>query len=170
MDDDYTEKLNNLKSLEEQRQTLEEEKYSADVELDKQRIALDEKQRAYDALMREHESAREKEAQLMGDKAALDLSLRTIHIEKKNTHEIVARKQREKDKDLRNLKRAELQQKVAEDNLAHQKMIYDKVKGSLDSAPKDDGTQFNKRKELQKEVEQVKRTLAQQVRFQAKGT
>ena len=39
----------------------------------------------------------------------------------------------------------------------------DKVKGSLDSAPKDDGTLFNKRKELQKDVEQTKRALSQQV-------
>lgn len=52
---------------------------------------------------------------------------------------------------------------VAEDNLAHQRMIMDKVKGSLDGAPKDDGTLFNKRKELQKDVEQTKRALSQQV-------
>jgi len=96
-------------------------------------------------------------------RAALDLSLRTIMIEKKSQHEIVARKQREKDKDLRSLKRAELQLKVAEDNLAHQSMISEKVKGNLDAAPKDDGTLFNKRKELQKEVEQTKRALSQQV-------
>lgn len=74
LDEEYTEKLESLHQLEEQRQTLEEEKYSADIELDKQRMALDEKQRAYDALMREHEMAREKEAQLMGDKYDLFLS------------------------------------------------------------------------------------------------
>lgn len=64
----FTQRLDELRSLEEQRQNLEEEKFSADAELDKQRMALDEKQQAYDALMREHEYAREKEAQLMGDK------------------------------------------------------------------------------------------------------
>lgn len=96
-------------------------------------------------------------------RAALDLSLRTIMIEKKSQHEVAARKQREKDKDLRSLKRAELQLKVAEDNLAHQKMISEKAKGLLDSTPKDDGTQANKKKELQKEVEQTKRALSQQV-------
>ena len=96
-------------------------------------------------------------------RAALDLSLRTILIEKKSQHEIAARKQREKDKDLRSLKRAELQAKVAEDNLSHQKMIYEKVKGSLDSAPKDDGTLLKKRMDLQKDVEQTKRALSQQV-------
>ena len=76
----------------------------------------------------------------------------------------MARKQREKDKDLRNLKRAELQLKVAEDNLNHQRLILDKIHGTMDSAPKDDGSLFNKRKDLQKEVEQTKRALSQQVR------
>ena len=68
LDEEYNDKLELLSTLETQRKSLEEEKYSADTELDKQRMALDEKQRAYDALMREHEYAREKEAQLMGDK------------------------------------------------------------------------------------------------------
>ena len=65
-------------------------------------------------------------------RAALDLSLRTIQVEKKSQHEIVARKQREKDKDVRNLKKVELQLKVAEDNLAHQRLIYDKVNQDTD--------------------------------------
>lgn len=98
----------------------------------------------------------------------MDLSLRTIMVEKKNQHEVVARKQREKDKDLRNLKRAELQVKVAEDNLTHQKMIQEKVKASLETAPKDDGSLFNKRKDLQKDVEQTKRALSQQVCMRSK--
>lgn len=93
----------------------------------------------------------------------MDLSLKTIVAERKNQHEVVARKQREKDKDLRNLKRVELQLKVAEDNLAHQKLIHEKVKGSMETAPKDDGSLFNRRKELQKDVEQTKRALSQQV-------
>jgi len=65
------EKLELLHSLENQRTNLEGEKFSADSELDQQRLALDEKQKAYDSLMREHEYAREKEAQLMGDKYAI---------------------------------------------------------------------------------------------------
>ena len=53
--------------------------------------------------------------------------------------------------------------RVAEDSLGHIKSIYDKVKGQVDSAPRDDGTLLEKRKELQREVDVTKRTLAQQV-------
>ena len=64
----------------------------------------------------------------------------------------------------RNLKKDELQFKVASDALEQVKLVYAKVKSQLDIAPKDDGTLFQKRKELQKEVDLAKKTLAQQVR------
>ena len=53
--------------------------------------------------------------------------------------------------------------KVAEDSVAHVRSVYDKVKAQVDSAPRDDGTLLEKRKELQREVDVTKRTLAQQV-------
>lgn len=52
--------------------------------------------------------------------------------------------------------------KVAEDSVAHVRSVYDKVKAQVDSAPRDDGTLLEKRKELQREVDVTKRTLAQQ--------
>lgn len=63
----------------------------------------------------------------------------------------------------RALKKSELQLKVAEESLSHVKSIHDKVKGQVDSRPRDDGTLMEKRKELQREVIATKRTLAQQV-------
>lgn len=70
---------------------------------------------------------------------------------------------REKDRDIRNLKKAELQSKVADESLNHTKLIHEKIKSQVDSLPKDDGTLNKKREELQKEVEQTKRALATQV-------
>ena len=61
----------------------------------------------------------------------MDLNLRHINLEKKNMQDQYARKLREKDKDLRNLKKAELQLKVAEDGLNHNRQVYDKVKGQV---------------------------------------
>lgn len=92
----------------------------------------------------------------------MDLNLRHINLEKKTTHDVHSRKVREKDRDLRNLKKAELQARVAEDNLNHQKSIHDKVKGQTDAQPKDDGSLLHKRQDLTREVEQTKRALSQQ--------
>ena len=63
----------------------------------------------------------------------------------------------------RALKKSELQMKVAEDSVVHVRLVYDKVKAQVDSAPRDDGTLLEKRKELQREVDVTKRTLTQQV-------
>lgn len=97
-------------------------------------------------------------------RATLDMSLRHIHLEKKNLHDVHSRKSREKDRDLRNMKKSELHFKVAEEGLVHTKSIHEKVKSQLDSLPKDDGTLMKKREELTKEVDYTKRALAQQVR------
>ena len=91
------------------------------------------------------------------------MSLRHIQLEKKNAHDGHSWKSREKDKDLRNLKKMELQQKVAEESLAHTKTIHEKVKSQVDGMPKDDGSLQKKKDDLAKEVEQTKRALATQV-------
>ncbi len=64
-------------------------------------------------------------------RATLDLNLRHVNLEKKNLHDSHSRKLREKDRELRNLKKAELQFKVAEDNLTHTQQVHDKVKGNV---------------------------------------
>lgn len=61
-------------------------------------------------------------------RAALDLNLRHSQLDKKTGHDTLTRKQREKDRDLRRLKKLEQQLKVANDSLAHQQQIYDKIK------------------------------------------
>lgn len=161
-DEEYRELAEAAKLVEVRRKALEEEKLEADAELDRQRSLLDQRTRELDMLTKDFEMAREREAVLMGDRATLDMNLRHIHMEKKNQHDSHSRKSREKDRDLRNLKKAELQLKVAEEGLHHTKSVYDKLKGQVNALPRDDDTQQKKREDLQKEVEQTKRALAQQ--------
>ncbi|XP_070559070.1 coiled-coil domain-containing protein 146-like [Ptychodera flava] len=157
----YTELKTALDDVEGKRTTLEDDKFDMDTELDKQRSKVDSQQREFDGQMKEYEYAKEREAVYQGDRATLDLSLRHIHLEKKNQHDLHARKLRERDRDLRNLKKTELQLKVAQENLAHTQSVFDKVKSQADAAPKDDAL-LDKRKELQREVDNTKRMLAQQ--------
>ena len=64
-------------------------------------------------------------------RATLDLNLRHISLEKKNNHDVHARKMREKERDLRNLKKAELQLRVADESLNHTKLIHEKIKSQV---------------------------------------
>jgi hypothetical protein len=52
-------------------------------------------------------------------------------LEKKNQHETHARRTREKDRDLKTLKKAELQHKVAEENLIHTRSVNEKTKAQV---------------------------------------
>lgn len=151
-----------LQRLESKRLYLEEEKTDLSEALDRQRHLFESKEREVDMLAKEFELAKERQAEFLGDRGTLDLNLKHAAVEKKSNHDIHARKMREKERDLKSLKKSELQMRVAEDSLGHIKSIYDKVKGQVDSAPRDDGTLLEKRKELQREVDVTKRTLAQQ--------
>ncbi|KAL4226619.1 hypothetical protein ACF0H5_014602 [Mactra antiquata] len=162
MEAEYQELLTEKKNIENKFRQLGEEKFDMDNDVEKQKASLNEKDREMEHLQKDYEYAKDREAVLMGDRATLDLNLRHIHLEKKNAHDVHSRKLREKDRDLRNLKKAELQAKVAEETLNHTKLIHEKIKGQVDSLPKDDGTLHKKREELQKEVEQTKRALATQ--------
>lgn len=161
-DQEYKNLVEAVKAMENRRRALEEEKMEAEAELDRQRSLLDQRSRELDMLTKDFELAKEKEAVLMGDRATLDMNLRHIFLEKKIQHDAHSRKMREKDRDVRNLKKAELQLRVAEEGLNHTKTVYDKLRGQVSSMPRDDETQQKKREELQKEVEQTKRALAQQ--------
>lgn len=159
---DLADIMSSLRGIQGKQTNLEQEKFELDAEVDKQAATLNDREGEYQVLMKDYEYAKEREAVLMGDRATLDLNLRHINLEKKTTHDQHMRKSREKDRDLRNLKRAELHLRVAEDNLNHTAQISEKVKGQVDAQPKDDGTLLQKRTELQREVEQTKRGLAQQ--------
>ncbi|XP_041349849.1 coiled-coil domain-containing protein 146-like [Gigantopelta aegis] len=160
---------NNLEGLqdeakhhEEKFSHLDEEKFMMDSELDRQRSKLNDSEREFSVLLKKYEMEKDREASLMADRAGVDLNLRHINLEKKNQHDILSRKNREKDRDMRNLKKAELLLKVAEETLNHTKSVYDKIQSQVDSMPRDDGTLAKKKADLQREVEQAKRALKQQ--------
>uniref|UniRef100_F6ZCC7 Cilia- and flagella-associated protein 58 central coiled coil domain-containing protein n=1 Tax=Ciona intestinalis TaxID=7719 RepID=F6ZCC7_CIOIN len=151
-----------MKMIEGKRVRIEEEKREVEDELDFQRSILEGKEREYDKLMKDFDFEKEREAVLLGDRASLDLSLRHTQLEKKTGHDTLTRKQREKDRDLRQLKKLEQQLKVTSDALSHQQTIYDKVKDQSLLFPKDDGSLYEKRKQLQAEVDEAKRKHGQQ--------
>lgn len=64
-------------------------------------------------------------------RGTIEMGLRHIMLEKKNQHEAHARRTREKDRDLKTLKKAELQVKVAEENLLHTRSVNEKTKSQV---------------------------------------
>lgn len=59
------------------------------------------------------------------------MNVRHIVMEKKNQHDTHSRKSREKERDIRMLKKSELQLKVAEESLNQLQSVYEKLKAQV---------------------------------------
>lgn len=66
----------------------------------------------------------------------MELNLRHIAAEKKLAQEMYTRKNRDKDRELRALKKSELQLKNAKDAVLHSQQVYAKVKSTASVACK----------------------------------
>lgn len=152
----------NLKQTENKTKKILEEKEDVMRELEGKRTLLENKEQESNHLTTLLEFSKENEAVALGERAALDLNLRHAMIEKQTQHDALTRRQKEKDRDMRNIKKLELQLKSANDALIYTQSLYEKIKAEINTFPKDDGSLLEKRKELRKEVETLKRQFAQQ--------
>ncbi|KAM6202824.1 coiled-coil domain-containing protein 146 [Rhynchocyon petersi] len=154
-----------LKKVETKIKSILEEKEDIIKEVEEKRALLEVKEREYNQLVKLSELTRENEAASLTERGILDLNLRNCLIDKQNHHDELARKQREKERDFRNLKKMELLLKVSSDALAQTQAMHQRLMLEKEAFPKDDTTLSERRRELHKEVEVAKRNLAQQKVF-----
>ncbi|XP_046879129.1 coiled-coil domain-containing protein 146 [Hypomesus transpacificus] len=140
---------------------LEEERREVMRELDGRRTLLEAADREHNMLLKEQDMNKEKEALLMGQRGVQELNLSHISVERKNVHDSHSRKLRERDRQIRGLKKMEQQLKLANDTLAHTQVLYNKTKCERDALPRGDSN-LQRRLELQKEVETLKQKLIHQ--------
>ncbi|KAM6984793.1 coiled-coil domain-containing protein 146 [Aplochiton taeniatus] len=141
--------------------SLEEERKEVMREVENRRSYLESAEREHSQLQKEQEMNKERETILMGQRGMLDINLGHCLVERKNVQENLACKLREKERQLRSLKKTEMQLKLAYDTLAHTTLLHDKTKAQRDGIPQGEDS-LQKRKELQKEVENQKKNLLHQ--------
>ncbi|XP_030163678.1 coiled-coil domain-containing protein 146 isoform X2 [Lynx canadensis] len=157
------EELNDfLKKVETKINSIMEEKEDVIKEVEGKRALLEIKEREYNQLVKLSELTRENEATSLTERGILDLNLRNCLIDKQNYHDELSRKQREKERDFRNLRKMELLLKVSCDALTQTQALHQRLLLEIEAIPKDDSTLSERRRELHKEVEVAKRNLAQQ--------
>ncbi|XP_010635255.1 coiled-coil domain-containing protein 146 isoform X3 [Fukomys damarensis] len=153
---------NSLKKVESKVSALVEEKEDVMKEVEGKRALREMKEREYNQLVKLLELTRESEASSLTERGVLDLSLRNSLIDKQNYHDELSHKQREKERDFRNLKKMELLLKVSWDALSQTQALHQRLLLEMDAIPKDNSVLSERRRELHKEVEVAKRNLAQQ--------
>ncbi|XP_047276624.1 coiled-coil domain-containing protein 146 isoform X7 [Homo sapiens] len=151
-----------LKKVENKVSAIVDEKENVIKEVEGKRALLEIKEREHNQLVKLLELARENEATSLTERGILDLNLRNSLIDKQNYHDELSRKQREKERDFRNLRKMELLLKVSWDALRQTQALHQRLLLEMEAIPKDDSTLSERRRELHKEVEVAKRNLAQQ--------
>uniref|UniRef100_UPI00398EE4B2 coiled-coil domain-containing protein 146 isoform X2 n=1 Tax=Pristiophorus japonicus TaxID=55135 RepID=UPI00398EE4B2 len=159
---EYNEVLNSVRQIENKCKMIEDEKMEVMKELDEKRVSLDIKEQDYNQLVKIAEFGKEDESALMGERATLDLQLRYIQTDKKILSDTVVLKQREKDRELRKMKKKDKQLKISIDSLAYVELIYERIKSQVESLP-NGGALLERRNELESEVKSLKRKLADQL-------
>ncbi|XP_029418217.1 coiled-coil domain-containing protein 146 isoform X2 [Nannospalax galili] len=151
-----------LKKFENKVNAVVEEKDDVIKEVESKRALLEVREQEYNQLNKLLELTKENEASSLAERGILDLNLRNCLIDKQNYHDELSRKQREKERDFRNLKKTELLLKVSCDALTQTQALHQSLLLEIEAIPKDDLLLPERRKELQKEVEVAKRNLTQQ--------
>ncbi|XP_048195801.1 coiled-coil domain-containing protein 146 [Perognathus longimembris pacificus] len=151
-----------LKKIESKLSSIVEEKENTIKEVESKRTLLEFKEREYGQLIKQAELARENEASLLSKRAFLDINLRNSLVDKQNYHDELSRKQREKERGFRNLKKMERLLKVSADELTQTQAMYKRLLLERDAICEDTARLHERRRELQKEVEIAKRNLVQQ--------
>ncbi|OBS63895.1 hypothetical protein A6R68_07566, partial [Neotoma lepida] len=162
LEQEFKELNESLKKLENKVNALVEEKDDVMKEVEGKRALLEVKEREYNQLLKLLELTKENEASSLAERGILDLNLRNCLIDKQNYHDELSRKQREKERDFRNLKKTELLLKVSLDALTQTQALNQRLLLEIEAIPKDDLLLPERRRDLQKEVELAKRNLVQQ--------
>ncbi|XP_073891789.1 coiled-coil domain-containing protein 146 isoform X13 [Macaca fascicularis] len=157
-----------LKKVENKVSAIVEEKENVIKEVEGKRALLEIKEREHNQLVKLLELARENEATSLTERGILDLNLRNSLIDKQNYHDELSRKQREKERDFRNLRKMELLLKVSWDALTqtqamHQRLLLEKIISEMESKLVEQ--QLAEENKLLKEQENMKELVFNLVRM-----
>ncbi|XP_061107475.1 coiled-coil domain-containing protein 146 isoform X2 [Conger conger] len=144
--------------LQAKKEALEEERKEVLSELEKRRVELEAAERDQSTLLKDRDVVQEKEAILMGQRAMLDINISHFNMEKKSSQDHLMRNLKEKDRQLHSLRHVEMKLKMVTDSLGDTQFQHNKVKSQRDAMPPRDEA-LQRRNELQKEVEHLRRNL-----------
>lgn len=127
---------------------------------EEEKIKLERNQQNENKMTHDLLAERDRTHELQIDLASLELQIKHAVQEKKREHEIMSRKQRELDREMRNCKRKETQLKIAQDSLESTQHLFNNAKEVVDLP--NPNVLLNQRTQLRGEVEVARRKLANQ--------
>ncbi|NXL80348.1 CC146 protein, partial [Leptocoma aspasia] len=151
-----------LKATEKRTEEILQEKEDVMKELDERQTLIQKNERECITLTKLLEINAEKELAILSDRQILENNLNKCVLENKKQQDILSHHQTQKDKELKSLKKLELQLKGIWDSLEGDKAKHKRLKSEAESNSKNNAVLLERRQELQEEIETVKRGLAEQ--------
>ncbi|NXD23325.1 CC146 protein, partial [Spelaeornis formosus] len=160
---DQLEELNRtLKATEKRTEEILQEKEDVMKELDERQTLIQKNERECITLTKLLEINAEKELAVLSDRQILENNLNKCIFENKKQQDILSHHQTQKDKELKSLKKIELQLKGIWDSLEGDKAKHRRLKTEAEINSKNNAVLLERRQELQEEIETIKRGLAEQ--------
>ncbi|XP_071280081.1 coiled-coil domain-containing protein 146 isoform X2 [Agelaius tricolor] len=160
---DQIEELNStLKATEKRTEEILQEKKDVMKEMDERQSLIQKNERQCNNLTKLLEINAEKEFAILSDRQILENNLDKCVSENKNQQDILSHHQTKKDKELKSLKKLELQLKSIWDSLEADKATHKRLKSEAEINSKNNAALLERRQELQDEIETIKRDLAEQ--------
>ncbi|XP_066038919.1 coiled-coil domain-containing protein 146 [Chamaea fasciata] len=151
-----------LKATEKRTEEILQEKEDVMKELDERQTLIQKNERECIALTKLLEINAEKELAVLSDRQVLENNLNKCLLENKKQHDILSHHQTQKEKELKSLKKIELQLKEIWDSLEGDKAKHKRLKSKAEINSKNNAALLETRQELQEEIETIKRGLAEQ--------
>eukprot|EP00106_Octopus_bimaculoides_P005868 XP_014773310.1 PREDICTED: coiled-coil domain-containing protein 146-like [Octopus bimaculoides] len=164
---EFDECFETLRSLESISLERDKEKQNLVESLQKTSLSKLEIEKNIYALKSSLEQVKDRLAQKCTEKDEVDISIQQMLNEKQRRLEYVTIMSRNIEKDQRELKKAELQVKIAKDNLNHLRHILNKISQQKESVPIDDENRAKKIQDLKAENEIKSQQLSSQNRLMA---
>ncbi|NXA60472.1 CC146 protein, partial [Mohoua ochrocephala] len=160
---DQIEELNRtLKATERRIEEILQEREDVMKELDERQTLIENNERECITLTKLLEMSTEKEFAVLSDRQILENNLNKCVSENKKQQDILSHHQTQKDRELKHLKKLELQLKAICDSLERDKAKHKRLKSEAEINSKKNAVLLERRRELQEEIETIKRGLAEQ--------
>ncbi|OAF67548.1 Coiled-coil domain-containing protein [Intoshia linei] len=151
-----------LSKYDQQVMTKYDEINSIKSELSRINEEMSESERLISAFTTDLNMSREKEVVLLGDRANMDINLKYLNIDKRTENELQNRHLKDKERELRNLKKSEVQHKFCLDQLKSLKNAFDRVNETNNLVSQPNQLLLRRRFDVKHEVDTLKRALSQQ--------
>ncbi|NXK58918.1 CC146 protein, partial [Sylvietta virens] len=151
-----------LKATGKRTEEILQEKEDVMKELEERQTLIQKNERECITLTKSLEISAEKELAILSDRQILENNLNKCILENKKQQDILSHHQTQKDKEVKSLKKIELQLKEIWDSLEGDKAKHKRLKSEAEINSKNNAVLLERRQELQDEIETIKRGLAEQ--------